>query len=144
MPHVADKYRGKVEYELVYRELITAAQYRGTVTYQEIAMIMGIPTVGSYMGSQTGWILGEISEDEFNAGRPMLSAVAVGVAGTPGDGFYTLAKKFGKLNDDSPEARIRFWAKERDEVYQTWQRKIYNPKKAENRPVGQDLSDRGD
>jgi hypothetical protein len=39
MPYVADRYRGRVEYELVYRELITAAQYRGTVTYQEMAVI---------------------------------------------------------------------------------------------------------
>jgi hypothetical protein len=132
MPQVADKYRGKVEYALVYRELITAAQYRGTVTYQEIALIIGLPTVGSYMGSQTGWILGEISEDEFNAGRPMLSAVAVSVEGTPGDGFYSLAKQLGKFPGDSPEARIQFWAKERDAVYKLWQRKIPKPKAAEN------------
>lgn len=112
--------------------MITAAQYRGTVTYQEIAQIMGLPTVGSYMGSQTGRILGEISEDEVNAGRPILSAVAVNIEGSPGDGFYTLAKLLGKLQEDSPEARIQFWVKERDAVYETWQRKIYMPKKGEN------------
>jgi hypothetical protein len=34
-----NKYRGKVIYHLVYNELITAARYRGTITYQEIAQI---------------------------------------------------------------------------------------------------------
>ncbi len=32
------KYRGKKEYALIYTELITAAKYRGSVPYQEIAL----------------------------------------------------------------------------------------------------------
>jgi len=38
-----DKYRGTKLYHLVFNELITAARYRGTVTYQEIAKMMGLP-----------------------------------------------------------------------------------------------------
>jgi hypothetical protein len=124
MSKVADKYRGTVTYHLVYKELITAACYRGTITYQEIAEIMGLPLQGNLMGSQTGHMLGEISEDEFTAGRPMLSAVAVGVSGTPGDGFYGLAKGLGKLTEDSPEAKRHFWEKEKAAVYKTWQRAL--------------------
>jgi hypothetical protein len=81
---------------------------------------MGLPLQGNLMGSQTGLMLGEISEDEFNAGRPMLSAVAVGVSGTPGDGFYGLAKDLGKLTEDSPEAKRHFWEKEKAAVYEAW------------------------
>jgi hypothetical protein len=78
MPVVADKYRGSKEYLLVYSELIRAARYRGTTTYQAISEIMGLPLRGSYMGKEVGQMLGEIVEDEFNQGRPMLTAIVVG------------------------------------------------------------------
>ena len=81
MSVVSDKYRGSKEYLLVYCELIRPARYRGTTTYQAIAEIMGLPLRGSYMGSEIGKVLGEISEDELNQERPMLSAIAVGVSG---------------------------------------------------------------
>jgi PII-like signaling protein len=60
--HVKDKYRGKTVYFHVLAELVRAAQYRGATTYQDIALIMGLPSSGSYMGKETGQILGEISE----------------------------------------------------------------------------------
>jgi len=121
---VADKYRGKKEYHLAYQELITAARYRGTVTYQEIAQIMGLPLSGQYMAQQVGQMLGEISEDEHLQGRPMLSAVAVGVSDLPGEGFFGLARKLGKLNDDSAEGKRRFWEKERAAAYGVWRKDI--------------------
>ena len=108
MSVVTDKYRGTKEHCLVYRELITAARYRGTITYQEIAAIMDLPMVGSHMGREVGHLLGAISEDEHVQGRPMLSAVAVGVSGQPGDGFFALARELGKLQDDSTDGRRRF------------------------------------
>lgn len=126
MSKVPDKYRGTITYHLVYKELITAARYRGTVTYQEIAKIMGLSLQGNHMSKETGWMLGEISEDEFNAGRPMLSAVAVSISGTPGDGFYVLAKDLGKLTEDSPEAKRHFWEKEKAAVYEVWKIKLEN------------------
>ncbi len=42
MTIVDNRYRGKKEYFLVYAEMINAAKYRGTVTYQEVAQIMGL------------------------------------------------------------------------------------------------------
>lgn len=119
---VADKYRGKKIYHIIYSELITAARYRGTVTYQEIARLMGLPLSGNYMGLEVGHILGEISEDEHAQGRPMLSAVAVGVSGEPGEGFYGLAKELSKLKDDSTEGRRRFWEAEKAAVYKAWKK----------------------
>jgi hypothetical protein len=113
-------YRGKTIYYIVYHELIMAARHRGNVTYQEIAKLMGLPMSGNYMGSELGWILGEISEDEIANGRPMLSALAVGVSGEPGDGFYTWAKNLGRLKDDSKEARQQFWEQEKRAVYEAW------------------------
>jgi hypothetical protein len=117
MSIVKSKYRGTKEYSLVYTELIIAAKYRGTVTYQEIAKIIGLPLQGNHMGGEIGQLLGEISEDEATAGRPMLSAIAVSVDGSLGKGFYTLARQLGKLQDEDDQA---FWEKERQLVYDTW------------------------
>ncbi len=124
MPVVSDKYRGSKEYLLVYCELIRAARYQGVTTYQAIAELMGLPLKGSYMGKEIGKILGEISEDELNQGRPMLSAIAVGVSGSPGPGFFSLAREFAKLQDSSKEAELGFWEDEKAAVYATWQRKF--------------------
>ena len=124
MPIVASKYRGTREYLLAYAELIRAAQYRGAMTYQEIAAIMGLPLKGSYMGSQVGWILGEISDDEQQRSRPMLSAVAVGVSGKPGSGFFVLARQLGKLGKGTKEDEHKFWLQEREAVYKTWQKRV--------------------
>lgn len=117
MTVVDNRYRGKKEYSLVYNEMITAAKYRGIVTYQEVAQIMGLPLQGNKMGKEVGWILGEISDDEVGHGRPMLSAIVVNVKGQPGPGFFALARQLGKLQDDNEQA---FWEKERQLVYETW------------------------
>jgi len=120
MPVVSDKYRGTKKYHLIYSELITAARYRGTITYQEIAKIIGLPLKGNYMGAEIGHLLGEISEDEVNAGRPMLSSIAVNVQGSPGSGFFELARSLGKLTEESKEAENDFWEEESEAVYEIW------------------------
>jgi hypothetical protein len=125
MSVVKDKYRGSTVYFHVLAELVRAAQYRGVTTYQDLALIMGLPTKGSYMGSETGQILGEIAEDEFRAGRPILSAVAVGVSGKPGPGFYTLAHQLDRVS--SSEEDLAFWARERDAAYTAWRRPLPKP-----------------
>lgn len=96
MSVVRNKYRGTTKYFHVLAELVRAAQYRGRTTYQDIALLMGLPQKGSYMGKEVGQILGEISEDEVRAGRPMLSAVAVGVNGKAGPGFFGLARELAR------------------------------------------------
>ncbi len=124
MSFAADKYRGTPLYHQVFAELVTAAGFRGTVLYGEVAQIMGLPPAGSHMGKETGQILGEISEDEVNQDRPMLSAVAVGTSGIPGPGFFDFARKLGKQFDDSPEGRKRFWRAETKAVYEAWKRRL--------------------
>ena len=116
------EYRGAPLYTLVLAELVTAARYRGVTTYQHIAAIMGLPSSGQHMGRQIGLVLGEISEDEVKHGRPMLSAVAVGVSGEPGAGFYAAAKDLGRTLTDAPDKA--FWEREREAVYDTWKRPI--------------------
>ena len=62
MNTVKTKYRGTTKYIHVLAELVRAAQYRGVTTYQDIAVIMGLPMQGSHMGAELGWVLGEIAE----------------------------------------------------------------------------------
>jgi hypothetical protein len=121
---VNSKYRGTREYALVYRELITAASYRGTVTYQEIAAIMGLPLIGSHMAREVGLILGEISEDEVNNDRPMLSAVAVSKDGKSSEGFFGLAESLGRLTERNEVKDKQFWENERQALYKLWQRRF--------------------
>jgi len=116
----APKYRGKQEYLLVYAELINAARHRGTLTYQEVAEIMGLPLRGSHMGAETSRLLGEISQEEHEHGRPMLSALVVSTAGSPGAGFFHLARHLGKLQVATPAEEQPFWEQEKEAVYAAW------------------------
>lgn len=112
------KYRGTKEYKSLYERLITAAKNQGTVSYKEIGEILGIRTRGNHFSREVGWILGEISEDEVSNGRPMLSAIAVGVTGLPGEGFITLARYLDLLPDG--EDQQQFWKKQCQAVYDCW------------------------
>ena len=120
MKIVKNRYRGTREYSLVHHELTTAAKYRGTVTYQEIAKVKGLPPKGSFMGKEIGHLLGEISEDEVQNNRPMLSAVAVNTKGQPGPGFFKLATDLGKLTKQYGGNQEAFWERERNLAYKTW------------------------
>ena len=126
MTIVADKYRGTTQYIHVLAELVRAAQYRGVTTYQDIAVIVGLPLTGNYMSKELGHILGEIAEDEVAAGRPMLSAVAVGVNGKAGSGFYDLARSLKRLREGDDE--LKFWEDEREAAYSAWKRPLRIPK----------------
>lgn len=76
------------------------------------------------MGSEIGHLLGEISEDEVNAGRPMLSAVVVNLSGKPGPGFFELARHLHRLNSGNQTAEIHFWKEELKAVHNTWKIKL--------------------
>lgn len=115
------KYRITKEYVLVYIELISAAKYHGTITYQEIAQIMDLPWRDEDTIREVECILGEISEDEVGKERPMLSAIAVNDQGQPGQSFYSHARYFRRLNDQN---ETTFWKDECQAVYDIWKTKI--------------------
>lgn len=115
-----NKYGGTREILLVYLKLITAAQYRGTIFYQQVAKILGIDQTGHHMAREVGQVLGEISEAEHTAGRPMLSSLAIASKGYPSKGFFTLARRLGKYSGSTPEEERLFWDQERKRVYETW------------------------
>lgn len=106
------------EYFITYSILINAARHQGMTTYQEIAQACGFPTAGAYMGSVVGQILGLISQNELAHNRPFLSAIAVGVSGEPGEGFFNWAKQLGVMKED--EDNDSFFTKERNRIYEEW------------------------
>jgi len=121
MNTVRCKYRGSKEFFQVYAELIQAARFQGVVTYKRIGHLLEIDTPGHHLAAEVGHVLGEVSEDEHDAGRPLLSAVAVRVdEGVPGRGFFGLARDLGMLDADGDAPRDGFWEKERARVYDTW------------------------
>lgn len=123
---MAHEYKGTREYYLIFSELINAARYRGTVTYQELAELIDLPTEGNYMGKELGRYLGSISTEEVEHGRPMLSAIAVTTSGKPSSGFFELARQCGKLNSDHHTEEDRFVREETAKVYQTWKKSFHH------------------
>ncbi|MFX0199082.1 MAG: hypothetical protein ACFFCW_23415 [Candidatus Hodarchaeota archaeon] len=113
MTTVGSKYRGTKEFLLIYSKLITAASFRGFVSYTNVARILGTDSPGHHMARQVGQVLGEISEDEHRVGRPMLSAVAVSTSGYPGEGFFKLAHDLGRLFSTNKDGEHDFWISER-------------------------------
>ena len=102
----SNKYRGSVTYVHVLAELVRAAQYRGLTTYQDLAVIMGLPLTGAHMARETGTMLGEIATDEHKAARPILTAVIVSVQRRPGDGFYAVAHELGRIASPDEDAEF--------------------------------------
>lgn len=120
--------KDSVEYFLVYSALIQAARMRGLVTYQDLALLTGLPLSGNYMSSSLGWVLGTISENEVKYNhRPMLSALCVTVAGIPGKNFPKFARELGLLDSEDPRQVHAFWEDQCQACYQVWQQKF--PKK---------------
>ena len=106
----------------VYGLLIRAAELHGTVTYPQIAELMGLPRQGSNTGRRIGEMLGAITDRERAAGRPMLSAVAVSSTNRkPGAGFASLAEQHGSLSPSATEAeKETYWRSELARVYKEW------------------------
>ena len=124
-PIAPNKYRGTTTYHKVFCRLIQAALARQTIHYEDVAAIMNLQGKGQHMSKETGHILGEISEDEHNQDRPMLSAVVVQKTGKekgiPGDGFFGLAVDLGKLDPNATDqGKRQFWENELQDTYTQW------------------------
>ena len=118
MKVVEKKYTGTKAFYRAYSLLIAAAGYRGTIEYMTVARVMGITQTGNYMSKEVGQLCGELSYNEVNHGRPMLSAVVVRTDGKPGEGFFIFAKQIGRWNGRGD--KMDFWRSEIEEVYSAW------------------------
>ena len=66
-----------------------------------------------------GDILGNISHEEDESDRPILSALVFNEQkGQPGKGFYDLAKELGRQKP--MESDLVFWSNELNRIYEFW------------------------
>jgi hypothetical protein len=90
---VPTTYFGTRKYDLARAALIMAAHSRSLCTYTGIAELVGFPTVAHQMISKVGRLIGEVSDRESEAGRPMLSAIVVDKnSGLAGLVFFKLVR----------------------------------------------------
>jgi hypothetical protein len=121
MPVVPNTFRGSRQYGLAYSALIAAAHSGGLLTYEGIARLTGLPVRGAAMANRVGRLIGEISEDEVNCKRPMLSALVVEQnTGLAGKGFFKLAADLNQFNGKSEAQQKDFLAKEKRKLFELW------------------------
>jgi hypothetical protein len=121
MAIVPRTYRGTPKYGLAHAALVMAANSRSLCTYTGIAELTGLPNKGHQMISTVGRLLGEISDDEHDAGRPLLSAIAVDKnSGLAGRGFFKLVRDMKLLSGTSEYAEKQFLNKEKSKVFDHW------------------------
>lgn len=96
----------------VRRELIAIARRGETAHYSDIVSL-----ADDY--PHLFRILDRINRREHQAGRPLLSAVAVGAKGIPGPGFFDLARDLGLYAGDG---EATYWSEELGRVHEQWAR----------------------
>ena len=118
MPVIKTVYRKKKEYHLAHAALVLAAHSRSFLTYTGIAQLTGLPDTGNRLQQTVGQLLGEIGEDEYDAKRPILSALVVDKrTGLPSFGFDTLTDKLQLTDNFSKAGKLRFLRKHQTELF---------------------------
>jgi hypothetical protein len=105
--------------EMIRDKLIEAAKKQKVVYYAEVGELLNFSMDNPHHRKELGRILGEISTDEHQEGRPLLSAIVVHKENhLPGEGFFKLAKELGKQKPD--EDNDTFYTNELRRVFNTW------------------------
>lgn len=107
--------------EDVYEFLKQVAREETTVTYTEIAQMLGLNMQSQLDRNELGQVLGVISTYEYSHGRPLLSVVTVFTnEGFPSNGFFNLAKELGKFSGSTEMEKLTFFANELKAAHQYW------------------------
>jgi hypothetical protein len=104
----------------IYDRLVQVARSGDLVTYGEIAPLAGLDMADPGDRSRIAHILGEISTEEHQLGRPLLSAVVVlQDQNKPGEGFFHLARELGVYQGKSDDD---YFVQEVKRVHQYWKK----------------------
>ena len=97
--------------------LVARAKLRGAIPYSELVGRVHAINFAAH-DPRFFHMLGEISTDDADGGRGMLSALVVHKDGDmqPGPGFFELAKSLGRNTSDV----LRFWVEEFKKVHAYW------------------------
>ncbi|PWB90319.1 hypothetical protein C5688_11175 [Methylocystis sp. MitZ-2018] len=99
--------------------MIERAQLRGMIAYSDlVSQIRSVRLVAH--DPRLFHLLGQISSEEDEAGRGMLTVIVVHKVGDmqPGPGFFELAKSLGRDTSDI----LKCWVDELHRVHATWQK----------------------
>ncbi|HVZ92947.1 MAG TPA: hypothetical protein VG797_00400 [Phycisphaerales bacterium] len=100
------------------QEIIKFAKKRQLAYYSELAPIVRLDLSDPHQRKLMGEYLGEISEHEHSADRPLLSAIVVDKSTKePGKGFFTLARDLQIFAGESERA---FFERECQRVFDHW------------------------
>ncbi|SRR5258706_15923266 len=115
------KYRGTREYDQARDLMIAAARAGQTIFYKPaLTDILGFEGAGDHIPRELGQLCGEISDDEHDADRPLISALVINQSNHPGTGFFELARTLGLLRSRSKEAEDDYWIAELRRVHEFW------------------------
>lgn len=75
----------------------------------------------THHGGQIGWLLGQVSVEEWLEDRPLVSALAI-LAGDsePSYGFYSLCDQLGLTAGRNREQKYDYWWQEVQRCYDYW------------------------
>ena len=97
--------------------LVDRAKSQEMITYSDLATRITTVSFDPH-GRPLSDLIGEISKEEDEAGRGMLSAIVIHKDGDnmPGNGFFEYAKTLGRDTSD----KIEFWSNEVKTVLKQW------------------------
>lgn len=103
--------------DAVRNELMRAASMRELLTYQQVAVHVGLSMGNRHQASVLAKLLCDIARDEHEQGRPLLSAIVVAKqTRQPGRGFFAFARKLDKHFDDDTQ----YFHEEVEAVWAHW------------------------
>lgn len=107
----------------IHGRLVRLAQARRTVSFDEIAAMVGPDARGRLSPSRTMKALSEISTYEHSRGRPMLSVLVLHREGSsPGPEFFALARSLGRYSGDDEASERKFVETEVESVWDQWRK----------------------
>jgi hypothetical protein len=114
-----DQERWATAKEEIRTILIEAARQRKMITYSDLVGQANAVNFNAF-DQRLFAILGQISSEEHEKERPLLSVLVVHKVGDmkPGDGFFELAEALGRDTSDV----LKAWITEVQKVYQYWNR----------------------
>ena len=112
-------------HQAIYKRLKECARRGELINYSEIAPLADLNMEKQADRTQMGELLGEISTNELENGRPMLSAIVVlKESAIPGEGFFNLARYLGVYHGHGDDTDVEFFALEVNKVFTFWENSI--------------------
>jgi len=108
----------------IRKKLIECARQKAPISYSELndQLELGFDFSLGHHRDEIGQILGEISEHEFDKGRPLLSALVIhkGPDKEQGDGFYKLCEYLYDIPWQELKADRNFELDKMKDCYKFW------------------------